>query len=82
MININNVEKFVMEKLESGEYFPLRKEGWIELLTRLREAEKDAARYRWLRDEADGFQVSGCIELNGCHWDMAIDRVMKEKGDE
>ena len=49
MINIDNVEKFVTEELAQGEHFSLRKEGWIELITRLRQAEKDAARYRWLR---------------------------------
>lgn len=52
MINIDNVEKFVTEELAQGEHFSLRKEGWIELITRLRQAEKDAARYRWLRDES------------------------------
>ena len=30
-----------------------------ELITRLRQAEKDAARYRWLRDEAIEHQDSG-----------------------
>lgn len=52
MINIDNLEKFVIEELAQGEHFSLRKEGWIDLLTRLRQAEKDAARYRWLRDKA------------------------------
>lgn len=52
MINIDNVEKFVTEELSQGEHFSLRKEGWIELITRLRQAEKDAARYRWLRGSA------------------------------
>lgn len=32
--------------------------GLIELITRLRQAEKDAARYRWLRDEAYAFDIS------------------------
>ena len=59
-------------------------------ITRLREAEKDAARYRWLRD-APATSASEPIR----HWmwsrpyganmkylDDAIDQVMKEKGDE
>ena len=34
----------------------------IELITRLRQAEKDAARYRWLRDEAaDADQTSPLV---------------------
>ena len=62
----------------------------IELITRLREAEKDAARYRWLRD-APATSASEPIR----HWmwsrpyganmkylDDAIDQAMKEKGDE
>ena len=59
-------------------------------ITRLREAEKDAARYRWLRD-APATSASEPIR----HWmwsrpyganmkylDDAIDQAMKEKGDE
>lgn len=60
------------------------------LITRLREAEKDAARYRWLRD-APATSASEPIR----HWmwsrpyganmkylDDAIDQAIKEKGDE
>ena len=59
-------------------------------ITRLREAEKDAARYRWLRD-APATSASEPIR----HWmwsrpyganmkylDDAIDQAMKERGDE
>lgn len=28
------------------------------IITRLRQAEKDAARYRWLRDDADEFDIN------------------------
>lgn len=52
MINIDNLEKFITEGVAQGDQFSLRKDGWIELLTRLRQAEKDAARYRWLRESA------------------------------
>lgn len=50
----------------------------IELITRLRQAEKDAARYRWLRHMAD---VDGATEmmlaiLISDDWDAAIDEVM------
>ena len=31
----------------------------VEIITRLRQAEKDAARYRWLRDEAIEHQDNG-----------------------
>ena len=37
-------------------------ESIMELITRLRQAEKDAARYRWLRDEAaDADQTSPLV---------------------
>lgn len=52
MIDIDNLEKFITDGVAQGDLFSLRKEGWIELLTILRQAEKDAARYRWLRDES------------------------------
>ena len=68
----------------------LRPDVLIELITRLREAERDAARYRWLRD-APATSASEPIR----HWmwsrpyganmkylDDAIDQAMKEKGDE
>ena len=47
----------------------------IELITRLREAEMDAARYRFMRD-------SGRFLESGDDFDAAIDQAMKEKGDE
>lgn len=82
MINIDNLEKFIMDALADGEKFSVRKEGWIEILTRLRQAEKDAARYRWLKEVArhdydiDDFfdgscdridsKVDECIEAMQC----------------
>ena len=66
-------------------------------ITRLREAEKDAARYRWLRDGVCMFYVSsaGCdsrdayLTVTGYGdndsrevVDAAIDEQMKEQGDE
>lgn len=48
-----------------------------ELIVMLRDAQNDAVRYRWLRDKADGYQLRGCMELNGADWDVAVDRVMK-----
>ena len=59
----------------------------LELITRLREAEKDAARYRWLRNcttveskklvSDSGGWIVGLGVLDGM-----IDQAMKEKGDE
>lgn len=54
----------------------------IFMLTRLREAEKDAARYRWLRDEADieDFEFFASLAID--KWNYEIDLLMKDKGDE
>ena len=56
-------------------------ESIIELITRLRQAEKDAARYRWLRDTAD---VDGTADLMisiivSDEWDSLIDEAMQCK---
>ena len=47
----------------------------IELITRLREAERDAARYRFMRN-------SGKFLETGVVFDAIVDQAMKEKGDE
>ena len=61
----------------------------IELITRLRQSEKDAARYRWLRDEAVSVQFSAPLVFNaddcanpkswidGEHLDYALDKAMQ-----
>lgn len=79
MINIDNVEKFVTDELAHGEHFSLRKEGWIELITRLRQAEKDAARYRWLRDSGSDYSVCSVLSKQESECDSAIDEAMQCK---
>lgn len=54
----------------------------IELITRLREAENDAERYRWLRDESKTSDFDLMVHLEPVEWNDAIDQAMKEKGDE
>ena len=63
----------------------------IFMLTRLREAEKDAARYRWLRDNCTTTQAD-CLgpifvmtvrrKEHLFNVGLSIDQAMKEKGDE
>ena len=65
----------------------LRQDVLVELITRLCEAERDAARYRWLRNcttveskqfvSESGGWIVGLGVLDGM-----IDQAMKEKGDE
>ena len=49
----------------------------IELITRLRQAEKDAARYRWLRDLPDGSAHEEIGNYPGDMWDESIDEAMQ-----
>ena len=53
----------------------------IFMLTRLREAEKDAARYRWLRDIArHECDVDDFFDGSSGSVDGRIDQAMKEQG--
>ena len=55
----------------------------IFMLTRLREAERDAARYRWLRDVGrHEYDVDDFFGGSSDSVDVGIDQAMKEKGDE
>lgn len=61
----------------------LRPDVLIELITRLREAERDAARYRWLRDIGrNECYVDDFFDGSSDSVDVRIDQAMKEKGDE
>ena len=52
-------------------------------ITRLREAEKDAARYRWLCDIGrHEYDVDDFFDGSSDSVDGKIDQAMKEKGDE
>lgn len=52
-------------------------------ITSLREAEKDAARYRWLRDVGQHkYYVDDILACTLRGADGCIDEYMKEKGDE
>ena len=52
-------------------------------ITRLREAEKDASRYRWLRDIArHEYDVDDFFGGSSDSVDGMIDKAMKENGDE
>lgn len=49
MIDLNELEKATNRCAFDGDVLGLSKAECRDLLTRLRQAEKDAARYRWLR---------------------------------
>ena len=86
MIDLNEVEAaarkpwYCRSKLEDNLLSP---EILVELITRLREAEKDAARYRWLRDVGQHkYYVDDILACTLRGADGCIDEYMKEKGDE
>ena len=71
MIDLDEMEKFSQEMIERG--IGNMEPGAscceaIELINRLRQAEKDAARYRWLMQNA-----KLGIGRNGKDWDLQID---------
>lgn len=81
MIDLDGLEEHLKEIIDDGrggERYT-KAENVMALVQCLRQAEKDAKRYRWLRDDADGHQLRGCMELNGEDWDAAVDRVMQCK---
>ena len=86
MIDLNEVEAaarkpwYCRSKLEDNLLSP---EILVELITSLREAEKDAARYRWLRDVGQHkYYVDDILACTLRGADGCIDEYMKEKGDE
>lgn len=50
-----------------------------ELITRLREAEKDAARYRWIKENVSSDEADFILSMDVCCWDAAISEAMKCK---
>ena len=59
MIDLDGVERDCASAIDSGDGFVhlFSAEDVMDIIARLRQAEKDAARYRWLRDRS---QV--CVE--------------------
>ena len=80
MIDLDEIEIaarkpwYCRSKLEDNLLSP---EVLVELITRLRQAEKDAARYRWLRDLPGGSVNEEIGNYPGDMWDDAIDEAMQ-----
>ena len=85
MIDIDEMERWCIDAISEhcSEINAFSSDEVIELITRLREAEKDAARYRWLRDIArHEYDVDDFFGGSSDSVDGMIDKAMKEKGDE
>ena len=80
MIDLDEIEIaarkpwYCRSKLEDNLLSP---EVLVELITRLRQAEKDAARYRWLRDLPSDSANEEIGNYPGDMWDDAIDEAMQ-----
>ena len=80
MIDLDEIESaarkpwYCRSKLEDNLLSP---EVLVELITRLRQAEKDAARYRWLRDLPGDSAHEEIGNYPGDMWDDAIDEAMR-----
>lgn len=88
MIDIGRLEqrlKFDHENMGDGFRANMMTTEALELITRLRESERDAARYRWLRDYGRyDYYLEDLIGEDHIEAavDARIDNAMKEKGDE
>ena len=83
MIDIDEIETICDFMIEEGmDCYPPAGCGTAahikELITRLRQAEKDAARYRWLRDKAgDGDVCDVLFNTAYDEWNEFIDEAMQ-----
>lgn len=59
MIDLDELEAAINRCAFDGDVLGLSKAECLDMLTRLRQAEKDAARYQWLRDESNLRGVEG-----------------------
>lgn len=74
---IAEIERFVGF---GGSFIKVKSSALTALISRLRAAEMDAARYRWLRegcDEKQSMATHIAAHLYGLEWDAAIDTAMK-----
>ncbi|MGL5326790.1 MAG: hypothetical protein ACRC91_19045 [Aeromonas sp.] len=80
MIDLDEIERACNFLMATGRnnHMPTKMSAEVtkELITRLRQAEKDAARYRWLRDEAEDQDLHVATTLESLEWDAFIDEAM------
>ena len=83
MINVDEIETICDFMIEEGmDYYPPAGCGTAahvkEIITRLRQAEKDAARYRWLRDDyRHEYCVDDLFDGSSSSVDNRIDEAMQ-----
>lgn len=80
MIDLEAIEAEIDDAIGCADgQAPLQCSDAKEIIARLRQAEKDAARYRWLRDLPEGSAHEEIGNYPGDMWDAAIDEAMQCK---
>ena len=80
MIDLEAIEAEIDDAIGCADgQAPLQCSDAKEIIDRLRQAEKDAARYRWLRDLPEGSAHEEIGNYPGDMWDAAIDEAMQCK---
>ena len=77
MIDLDELQAAINRCEFDGDVLGLSKAECSDLLGRLRQAEKDAARYRWLRDLPGDSAHEEIGNYPGDMWDDAIDEAMQ-----
>lgn len=80
MIDLDRIEEW-NENDQGEEAYEIHaivsKGDLLDIIHRLRQAERDAARYLWLRDKASGFAIENAADICREAWDPLIDDAMK-----
>ena len=79
MIDLDEYEEAIIfkQELECGGVIAVGRDDLLHVIDRLRQAEKDAARYRWLRDLPGDSAHEEIGNYPGDMWDDAIDEAMQ-----
>ena len=79
MIDLDEYEEAIIfkQELECGGVIAVGRDDLLHVIDRLRQAEKDAERYRWLRDLPDGSAHEEIGNYPGDMWDESIDEAMQ-----
>ena len=92
MIDLDKYEEAIVfkQELECGGVIAVGRDDLLHIIDRLRQAEKDAARYRWLRDncttqQADAMGPTFVMTIrrkdNLFNVGLSIDEAMQRNGD-
>ena len=52
MMDLKKYDEILGQPIEMGSVIAVGRDDMLDIITRLRQSEKDAARYRWLRDNS------------------------------